>query len=71
MKVHFAPDVLNEPSSWNSLDQIVYHFGTGRHLWNIDDIDEIESSLWIQEDISGRAGKRNFKGSFAWGEGRY
>ncbi|MEK8021459.1 MAG: hypothetical protein VSS75_031670, partial [Candidatus Parabeggiatoa sp.] len=54
-------DVLNEPNAWDSLDQIVYHFITGRHLWDITDLAEIEKSNWIQEDIQGRSGKRNLE----------
>jgi hypothetical protein len=61
MKVRFATDVLNEPNAWNSLDQIVYHFITGRHLWDINDPEEIENSSWIQEDIQGRSGKQNLE----------
>ncbi|MCK5524337.1 MAG: hypothetical protein KAI83_14490 [Thiomargarita sp.] len=61
MKVRFATDVLNEPNAWDSLDQIVYHFITGRHLWDINDPEEIEKSHWIQEDIQGRSGKRNLE----------
>ncbi len=61
MKVRFATDVLNEPNAWGSLDQIVYHFGTGRHFWDITDLAEIEKSNWIQENIQGRSGKRNLE----------
>ena len=61
MKVCFAADVLKEPNAWGSLDQIVYHFITGRHLWDINDSEEIEKSDWIQEDIQGRSGKRNLE----------
>jgi len=59
MKVRFGVDVLNNPQAWDSLDQIVDYFITGRHLWDINDVDDIENSDWIQEDIDGRAGKRN------------
>jgi hypothetical protein len=61
MKVCFAADVLKEPNAWGSLDQIVYHFITGRHLWDFNDPEEIENSNWIQEDIQGRSGKRNLE----------
>ncbi|MCP4350861.1 MAG: hypothetical protein GY795_35795 [Desulfobacterales bacterium] len=57
MKVRFSEDVLNDPDAWPALDRIVYHFLERRHEWDIDDIDEIEQSRWIQSDIGGRAGK--------------
>jgi hypothetical protein len=61
MKIRFATDVLNDPNAWDSLDQIVYHFITARHLWDINNLAEIENSDWIQEDIQGRTGKRNIE----------
>lgn len=61
MRVRFEQDVLNDPDSWNSLDQITHHFLNERHLWEIDDPDNIENSGWIKSDINGRSGKRNLE----------
>ena len=44
MKVYFAPDVLNDNKAWYALDIIIQHFIEERHLWAIDDPDEIMNS---------------------------
>ncbi len=59
MKVRFAADVLNDPEARRVLDRIVDLFLEGRHLWDVDNADEIKNSQWIQSDQDGRAGRQN------------
>ncbi|MCP4107997.1 MAG: hypothetical protein GY749_21040 [Desulfobacteraceae bacterium] len=61
MKVRFEKSVMNDPTAWSVLDLIVQHFLDGRHAWDVDDLENIEQSQWIQTDIDGRAGKRNLE----------
>jgi hypothetical protein len=61
MKVRFAPDVLNEQSSWDTLDRIVFHFIEQRHIWDIDDPDLIKNSQWLQSDLENRTNRRNLE----------
>jgi hypothetical protein len=61
MKVRFEQDVLKAQDSWTFLDRIVDHFASERHIWEIDDPDDIKNSNWIQSDIQGRSGKRNLE----------
>lgn len=58
MKVRFAADVLNEPGAWAILDDIVHLFDKQRYWWD-NELEEIEESAWHQNDLDGRAGKRN------------
>jgi len=59
MKVRFAEDVLNNPEAWRVLDRIVDLFFEKRHLWDIDDADEIKNSQWIQSNPGGRTNRLN------------
>jgi hypothetical protein len=61
MKVRFAEDILNDPPTWSHLDDIIHHFESGRHVWEIDDIDLLKDSDWLQKDWHGRAGRRNLE----------
>jgi len=58
MKVRFAADVLNEPGAWDILDYIVHLFDRQQHWWD-NEPEEIEESEWHQNDLDGRAGRRN------------
>lgn len=58
MRVSLHKSVLEEPSCWHDLDQIVHLFDELKHAWQIDDFDEVEQSPWVQSDINGRAGQR-------------
>ena len=61
MKVRFGQDVLNRADAWKHLDDIIHFFEERRHLWDIDDIDAVHNSPWIQSNPTGRAEKRNLE----------
>ncbi len=61
MKVSISEDVLADPDVWDVLDRVIHHFMDRRHLWDIDDPDTIKESPWMQNDLQGRAGRRNLE----------
>lgn len=61
MRVRFAPDVLQDSGSWDTLDRIVASFLDGRHRWEIDDPESIKSTAWLLADAGGRAARRNLE----------
>jgi len=61
MKVSFAKDVLYDKNSWRKLDGFLDLFNEGRHLWDVDYIELIEESPWIQENLSSYTGKENLE----------
>lgn len=50
MKVHITKEILNTPHTeiYPLLDAIFLHFMDGRHLWKLDDPEEIKQSRWFQ-----------------------
>ncbi|MEN8214988.1 MAG: hypothetical protein ABFS56_01130 [Pseudomonadota bacterium] len=61
MKVRFAKDVLDDQNSWRKLDGFVDLFDEGRHFWDVDDIQLIEQSPWIQDNLSHPIGQENLE----------
>lgn len=58
MRVSLHKSVLDDPSCWDDLDQIIHYFDELKHAWHVDDSAEVENSEWLRSDINGRAGKR-------------
>lgn len=54
MRVQLAPDVLDDPNAWIDLDRIVDALvdeaspDDERHLWEIEDLDAMLASAWLQ-----------------------
>src|ERR1035438_1782385 len=59
MRIRIDAAVFADANFWDSLDKLVYFFVDDRHLWQIDDPDQILNSPWISADKTGRAGRRN------------
>ena len=59
MNVIFAKDVLEDKKSWRKLDTCLDFFDEGRHLWEIDDVEFIQSSAWIQDNLDSHIGQEN------------
>jgi hypothetical protein len=47
VKVAIEDNVFNAPTAFEALDRILDHFLSGRHRWEIDDVDRIKNSPWL------------------------
>ena len=59
MRVEIAQPVFQAPEFFDALDRILDHFLTGRHRWNIDDVDAIKASIWLS--VNDRVSRRNIE----------
>lgn len=57
MRVAIADNVFNAPNAFVALDRILDHFLSGRHRWEINDVEEIQNSSWLAG--SDRVSRRN------------
>lgn len=61
MRVRFSITVLHDPTAFFSLDRIVDLFLEERHIWVIEDPDEIRHSAWIANEELSRTAQRNLE----------
>lgn len=59
MKVKIVTATFNSATHFESLDRILDHFLSGRHLWAIDDVDAIKQSMWLS--TNDRVTRRNLE----------
>lgn len=61
MRVSLHPSLLQDPSSFDDLDELARMLQSGRHLWVFDeaDLEAIESSEWLTTEPESRAGRRH------------
>lgn len=61
MKVYIHVSLLNDPTAFETLDEIARLLRTGCHKWVIHEaeIDSIEMSVWLTSDSDSRGGRRN------------
>ena len=58
MRVVFCRDVLDDSTQWSRIDRIFDFFENGRHVLDIEDIDEVLESAWLDSEDS-RTSRRN------------
>ena len=61
MRVSIDMSVLDDPTSFDLLDDIARLLQTGQHQWAIDetDVEAIESCAWLMTEPESRAGRRH------------
>ncbi|CAM2010120.1 hypothetical protein [Acanthopleuribacter pedis] len=56
MNVFFSAEVVNDDTCYRALDEMVFHFERGRHVWDVANFEDLDQSGWFQE--AGRSNPR-------------